>query len=205
MRRLQSGLTVGPRAVTTAGVVLLTVGGLLVAVALVASTAASARGPASGPSITVTPHDHLKAAEHLIVRGKDLVRLANGALLECNTTPGEPAMLVSIHGVSHAIPVGCTAPVTAATNDLGRFVNYKLEARTGPLGTWESGTDSSGGQAATDSTGYPCPPTPAQLEVGATCAIEFLDNKDQLAIRTITFKGQAVPPPTTVAPTTTAP
>jgi hypothetical protein len=199
MRRL----TIGPRAVTTAGGALLALGALLIAVSVVVSTSAAAKNKPTGPSITVSPHTHLKAGSHVVIRGRGLVRLANGALLECNSTPGEPATVATVHGVSHAIPVGCTAALPASTNDMGQFTDFRLVILTGALGTWETGTDSSGGSAPADSANYPCPPTQAQLNVGASCVIEFLDNKNQLAIRTISFKGQGTTPTTTTTTTTT--
>ena len=93
------------RVVTTTALTMVLLGGLL-AGALVVGAVTSAS--ASGESISVTPHALLTAAKSVVVKGSGFVRGANGAILECNVAPGQPATVISIHGVTHAIAVGCT-------------------------------------------------------------------------------------------------
>jgi hypothetical protein len=77
----------------------------------------------------------------------------------------------------------------------------------GMTGPPAAGTDSSGGDAATDAAAYPCPPTTAQQASGATCVIAFGDLAGERAIAPILFVGE-VPPTTTTTvggSTTTTP
>jgi hypothetical protein len=179
--------------VTATGLSTLLVGGLLLA----AVTSASA----SGQSISVSPHARLTAAKMVLVTGSGFLNDANGAILECNIAPGEPATVVSIHGVTHAIPVGCTNPVPAKTTRMGKLAS-RLPVVVGTLGSWESGSDSTGGPSAADSASYPCPPTSSQESLGVSCAFEFLDNKGQVATRSVTFNPAST---TTTTTTTTMP
>ena len=189
-----------PRRLTIAGAALLVAGASLVAVAAVAS-----RASASGPTLTVSPHAHLKAGESVVVRGSGFLRQSNGAVFECNDAAGQPATVSQIHGQAHAIPVGCTEPVGLTTTKRGKVGSKTIVVEAGPLGSWESGPDSSGNPAAADSASYPCPPTSAQIVLGVSCVVEFLDNKDQVATHSITFTGQGPGSTTTILSTTTAP
>ncbi|HXQ60247.1 MAG TPA: hypothetical protein VN799_09105 [Acidimicrobiales bacterium] len=179
----------------TVGVSLLLVGGTMVGFVAAAS--------AASPGINVSPHAHLTAGEHVSVRGTGFIHGANGAILECNDAPGQPATGVAVHGVTHLIAVGCTDPVPASTSNLGRLASRSVTVQTGTLGSWEPGPDTSGNAAATDSAGYPCPPTTVQENLGVSCVIEFLDNSDQVALHDISFKSHGVPTTTTTTSTTT--
>ena len=186
---------------TTAGVVL-----LLVGAGLMGATLAASGAEASGQSLTVTPHAHLTAASQVVVAGAGFAHGSNGILLECNPTVGEPATVASIAGSPHLIPVGCTSPVPATTTRFGRLSAKTLGVVVGTLGTWETGTDTTGLPAAADSAAYPCPPTASQEAVGISCVYEFLDNKGQLGSRSVSFKtsgGGGKPTTTTTATTST--
>jgi hypothetical protein len=189
--------TISRKAVTTTGVAMILVGALLIGGVAVAAGAKTA----SGPSITVTPHARLTAAKHVVVSGLGFTHGSNGAIVECNPTPGEPAIVVPIHGASHLLPVGCSAPLAARTTSFGTLRARTLPVLVGTLGAWESGTDSAGNPAAADSAAYPCPPTAAQRALDIFCDVEFIDNKGQVASRSISFKGA---PTTTTIPTTTS-
>jgi len=75
------------------------------------------------------------------------------------------------------LPVGCT-PIdifgsTTASGGLPSGTSFTI--RSGTVGPPATGTDSSGGNAATDAANYPCPPTPAQYASGVTCALAVGD------------------------------
>jgi hypothetical protein len=192
---------VGPRTVTITGVVLLFVGASLIG-GVIAATGASA----SGQTLTVSPHSGLKAGSSVVARGTGFTRGANGVVLQCNDSPGQPATVISIHGVTHAIPVGCTSPLAATTSRRGKLGATHLTIATGALGAWESGPDSSGNSASADSAAYPCPPTSAQIGLGVSCIVEFLDNKGEVGTRSISFKTPrgTKPPPTSTTTTVTS-
>jgi hypothetical protein len=183
------------RAAVTVGLSLVMVGASLVGFVAVAS--------ASGPSVTVSPHSHLVAGESVIVRGKGFIHGSNGAVLECNDAAGQPAINIQIHGEFHAVPVGCTDPLPATTSKLGRLATKGLVVVTGTLGTWETGTDSAGNPAATDSSNYPCPPNVFQQDDDVSCVFEFIDNKGQEAFHTVGFKTSGITTTTTSTTTST--
>jgi hypothetical protein len=172
----------GLRTVMTIGVALFALGAALVSVVALVPPASGA-----GESIAVAPHIHLKAAEKIEIRGSGFAHGSNGAVLECNNSPGEPAVIITIHGLSHAVPVGCTEPVELTTTKIGKLGSKSMTVVVGTLGSWETGDDSSGTPAAADSASYPCPPTPSQSAVGISCDVEFLDNKGQVATRSVAF------------------
>jgi len=174
-----------------------------VGAALIGGVVAASRASASGQTLTVSPHVRLKAGENVIVRGTGFIHGSVGGLLECNDYPGEPATEVLIHGLIHAIPVGCTAPLWIMTSATGTLGPVRLIVGAGTLGAWETGTDSAGNQAAADSVSYPCPPTAAQASVGVSCVFEFLDNKGQVATHSVNFKSPGGGTTTTTATTTT--
>jgi len=183
------------RALATVGLSLLLVGGTLVGFVAGAS--------AASPAVNVTPHAHLTAGERVSVRGTGFIHGANGAIIECNNASGQPGTAASIHGVTHLIPVGCTDPVPATTSKLGRLASRSIVVETGTLGSWESGPDTDGNSAATDSADYPCPPTTIQEDLGASCVIEFVDNSNQEAQHDIAFKSHSTTTTTTSTTTTT--
>ncbi len=192
MRRLR----LDQKVATTVCVSTVVIGGVLVGFVAAAT--------AAGPSLTVTPRAQLEAGRHLAVLGRGFSHTIDGAVLECNDAAGEPATVIQINRKTHDIPIGCTDPLPVTTSSQGRF-GTTLEAQTGTLGAWESGTDSAGKPAAADSVGYPCPPTSAQQDSGVSCLVEFLDNKAQEAIQVVTFKGPGTTTTTTstIATTTT--
>ncbi|HXQ61435.1 MAG TPA: hypothetical protein VN796_03825, partial [Acidimicrobiales bacterium] len=90
-------------------------------------------------------------------------------VIECNSDAGQP----TIPYAGHPVPVSCTA-ITSSTlisltsNSLPTQSFTVVQGITGPPAT---GTDSAGGDAATDAQAYPCPPTAAQVAKGDTCVI----------------------------------
>jgi hypothetical protein len=188
------------RAVSITGLILLLVGAGLV------STVALATGAgAAGQSITVTPHHRLTAAKHVVVSGTGFAHRSAGIILECNTAVGEPALAVTVNAEPHLVPIGCTQPLPVTTSEFGRLRPRTLPVVVGTLGAWETATDSAGQPAAADSAGYPCPPTAAQVALGASCVFEFLDNRGQEATRSVTFNPATSTVTTTTTTTTTEP
>jgi hypothetical protein len=193
-------LRISRRAISISGLALLLVGaGLVSAVALATGAGAA------GQSITVTPHHRLTAAKHVVVSGSGFAHRSAGILLECNTAVGEPALAVTVNAEPHLVPIGCTQPLPVTTTEFGKLRPRTLPVVVGTLGAWETATDSAGLAAATDSAGYPCPPTAAQVALGASCVFEFLDNKGQEGTRSVTFNPATSTVTTTTTTTTTEP
>jgi hypothetical protein len=127
-----------------------------------------------------------------------------GTIVECNSDPNQPT--VNILGT--AIPVSCTGflahtftPDTAGTNTA---TVDAVEGTTGPAcapSLCGSATDSSGGNPFADATNYPCPPTPAQAEVGDICDITLSDTGGDKVMVPISFD---LNPGTTTTTTTTS-
>ena len=65
---------------------------------------------------------------------------------------------------------------------------------TGTVGPPGTGTDSTGGDAATDAAKYPCPPTTAQQAAGDSCLITFGDPSGNIGTQNISFAGACVAP-----------
>ena len=193
----------GPRTVTITGVVMVVVGALLIGgVAVAVGTGAP------GPSLTVTPHARLAAGDDVVVTGTGFPHRSSGVIVECNPTPGEPALVISVFGRSRLLPVGCSSPANGRTTATGMLRPKTLPVEVGTLGTWETGTDSAGTGAAADSAAYPCPPTATQAALGVSCVFEFMDIKGQVATHTVTFKSSGsttstIAPTSTTIPTTT--
>jgi len=65
---------------------------------------------------------------------------------------------------------------------------------TGTTGPPATGTDSSGGNAASDAAKYPCPPTTAQQAAGDSCVVAFGDASGNQATVNISFAGACTAP-----------
>ena len=146
---------------------------------------------AAAPALTVTPDTNLTGGQVVSVAGTGFSASGLGAIVECNSDPSQPTINVA----GNAVPVGCTNPLSAihSTNSSGNLpaTNFTVVSPTpGPPAT---GTDSSGGSAATDAANYPCPPTPAQINEGDTCTIGYGTSGGGSASANITFQGQAAP------------
>jgi hypothetical protein len=187
------------RIVATTGLALLLVGAALIAV-----TAAAVRaGAASRQSLSVSPDSHLTATKEVKVSGTGFAHRSPGAVLECNPSPGEPAATITIDGVTHAIPVGCSAPVFARTSRYGLLATKTIPVQEGTLGSWETGLDSSGRPAAVDASSYPCPPTAAQESASVLCVFQFVDNHGDVAVHSVRFRSSGPGSTTTTTATTT--
>ena len=124
-----------------------------------------ASAPASAsPTITVTPNSGLANGQNVMVSGEGFDVSSTGAVLECSNDPGQPTITV----LGNSIPVSCSNPLNNlhSTDPSGNLPAASFSVSTGVTGPPGTGTDSSGGSAATDAANYPCPPTPAQVSAG---------------------------------------
>ena len=138
---------------------------------------------------------------------------STGAVLECNNASGQPTISV----LGNNIPVSCTNPLNSLhTTDASGNLSTTFTIVSGVTGPPGTGTDSAGGDAATDAAAYPCPPTPAQITAGVSCTIAYGDQGGAQASSLISFGGgtttttsggttttTAQSTTTTTAPTTT--
>ncbi len=92
----------------------------------------------------------------------------DASILECNSDPNQP----TIKFLTAQIPVSCTNVtkylITMTSNSVPPTAFTIVQGITGPPTT---GTDSTGGSAATDAANYPCPPTAPQIAIGDQCVI----------------------------------
>ena len=168
------------------------VAGLIAGSILIATTTVA---NAAGPKISVSPSTDVVAGQTLAVTGAGFWGRTHGAIFECNLTPGEPTIEVSVGHKSRPVPVGCTHPQPVRTTRGGDLRATQFVVKTGITGIPASGIDSAGNDAAVDAASYPCPPSPSQIE--SSCVIELLVGKHQVASQALTF----VPPTTTCLPT----
>ncbi len=139
---------------------------------------------------------------------------AFGSVMECSNAPGQPTIAAPKAKLT-AVAVSCSKAnsviVTAnASGDLSSNPFIVTSPMSGPPAT---GTDSAGNSATTDAALYPCPPTTAQQNAGATCFMEYDQTGDGGSVTSspITFTGQNTVTTTTMgavactpAPTTSA-
>jgi hypothetical protein len=145
-------------------------------------------------TLQVSPNTGLTNGEMVIVSGSGFTASSVGAITECNNDPSQP----TITDAGMQVPVSCSNPLaklveTSSTGTLSATTFPVVEGTVGPPTT---GTDSSGGSAATDAESYPCPPTQAQINAGVVCMLTYGDDSGDTASHTITFAGQALPQPT---------
>jgi hypothetical protein len=102
--------------------------------------------------------------------------------------------------VSCSVPAQARAPVSKSGTISAAFI-----MGTGTIGPPVDGTDSGGGQAATDASEFPCPPTQAQVAAGVSCAMVFQDSKGETASLSIGFVAPYSTTTTTTTTTTSPP
>ncbi len=166
-----------------------------------ATTASPPAGAAATGTITVTPSTGIQpsGSTSVTVTGSGFAASSAGALVECNNDPAQPTIAVA----GNATPVSCgPAPlgpngVIVATTASGTF-SSPFTVTTGTVGPPGTGTDSTGGDAATDAAKYPCPPTTAQQAAGDSCFLTFGDASGTVGMQNISFAGACVAPQTPV-------
>ena len=152
-------------------------------------------------TLMVSPSTGLTNGQSVTVTATGFTASATGAILECNNDASQPTILVL--GVEQ-IPVSCSNPLLSLqTTDSSGNVTTSFTVSTGTVGPPASGTDSSGGSAATDAANYPCPPTAAQISAGDSCVIAFGVEGGSQQTQPITFSGQATTTTTSGGSTTT--
>ena len=155
--------------------------------------------------ISVSPISGLTNGQTISVSATGVASNSTGSILECNNDPTQPNVTVA----GNAVPVSCSNPLSSlvTTTANGNLAPTSFTVKTGTVGPAASGTDSSGGNAATDAANYPCPPTPAQLAAGYTCIITFGDASNDNLSQIISFASQegSSTPAAPAAPTPAAP
>jgi len=146
----------------------------------------------AGASLIVSPDVGLVNGEGVNVSGAGLTPNQTGAILECNSDPGQPTVTY----VGIAIPVSCSPifgspgnvifSTIVSTSAAGSFSTTFI-VHTGALGPPTSGTDSAGNDAGADAANYPCPPTPAQQAAGDGCYLVYGDLAGDVARAGISF------------------
>ena len=157
----------------------------------------------------MTPSTGLQAqgTTTVTVSGSGLAASSPGAILECNDygispvewRPARRSQRSRSKATQHPFPAGHPRSPAGATNFTttsasGTLGPTAFTVTTGTVGPPTTGTDSSGGDAATDAANYPCPPTPAQQAAGASCFIAFGDLAGDEATTPISFAGACVAP-----------
>jgi Neocarzinostatin family len=157
--------------------------------------------PASAAAtLGVSPSTGLAAGDVVTVTGTGFDDSSTGAVLECNNDASQPTIAFA----GNTIPVSCTDPLDSLnTTTSGGDLSAKFTIKMGTVGPPTTGTDSSGGSAATDAASYPCPPTPTQVTAGDSCVITFGDEEGAMASSEISFGGGAPTTTTTTGATTT--
>jgi len=148
------------------GVAVLLAGGGLVGTAVAASAAT--------PTLSFTPNTNISLNQGVLVTASGFSHKVKGGLSQCPILAGEPTILDVTTGQQE--PVGCQAFTPIKTTSGGHLPNptgYGISS--GFNGPPDSGTDSGGGDAATDAAKYPCPPTAAQVAAGGSCVLVFTD------------------------------
>jgi Neocarzinostatin family len=166
-------------------------------------TLAFAATAGAAGTLTVTPSTGLANGDTVSVSGSGFANSSTGGVLECNDDPGQPTIQLA----GNAVPVSCTSPLSklVTTTSSGDLPTTSFTIVEGTVGPPTSGTDSSGGSAATDAANYPCPPTPAQVTAGDSCVIAFGDQAGDQATQDISFStgGGGGTTTTTTSTTTT--
>ncbi len=140
-----------------------------------ASKTVTATPPNGTATVTVDPDTCLVAGTKVTVTATGLLPYNAktnelGTVLECNSDPGQPTVLLS----NHNFPVSCTPALnTDFTPDATGTASQTFSIVVGTTGPPTTGTDSAGAAASTDAVAYPCPPTPAQT--ADTCVIAVGD------------------------------
>jgi hypothetical protein len=184
------------RRLVTVAVAIVAIGGTLVGGAMTAS--------ASGPKLSFAPNTDIGPAQFPVTAtASGFSKKVGGGLAICSTASPQPTITVpSVTGTTQ-IPVSCSVPTPQKTNSKGGFSTVVIIS-SGVLGPPAMGTDSTGGDAATDSQNFPCPPTAGQVAAGANCELEYFDTAGESAGDAIAYGFESTTT-TTSPPATTQP
>lgn len=180
------------RRIGAAGMLMMIVGGGLLASAVSASATSGTITLSPGPSTGYT------TGQAVTVAISGMSPSAQVYVYECSLAPGQPTVLVQ----GQSLPVSCTVPVAAGkTNGAGKLkAPLSTTVQSGVTGPPGPGVDTAGNQGAADAANYPCPQF-----VGQTGGCAFLAFDDEGGVATplpFTF-ASSVPVPTTTIPSTT--
>ncbi|HXA34412.1 MAG TPA: hypothetical protein VNV87_19335, partial [Acidimicrobiales bacterium] len=161
------------------------------------------------PTVTATPNGGLASGDQVQVGGAGFTPGSPWLAIECNLTPGEP-----VGGNAAAnLPISCS-PGTAVPN-LGLGFSSGPVPGPGPVMPsfpTTSVTDGSGAMSTTvgiaegniggtmASAAYPCPPSPANVTAGGSCAVLVEDGAGNQAAATLGITGPVPVPGVTVTP-----
>ena len=145
-------------------------------------------GPAEAAAVLmVSPSTGLTNGQSVTVTATGYPATLPGAVLECNNDTSQP----TVSALGNQIPVSCTNPLSNLhETDASGNLTASFAVATGTVGPPATGTDSGGGDAATDAANYPCPPTSAQVTAGVSCVVAFGTSDGTQLTQPITFSGQ---------------
>ena len=164
--------------------------------------------------ITITPDTGLSDGSTVTITGTGFTPKSLGNVLECNSDPNQPNVLVG-GLVNSKISVSCNAPSLSAlvtVSDSGSIsATFKVvQGTVGPpcgpapaAGTCAA-TDTAGNDPTADAALYPCPPTAAQQAIGDVCTLAYGDEANDGSMGTILFGSEVAPASTTTTAATTA-
>jgi hypothetical protein len=157
------------------------------------------------PTLTVTPSSGLLNGQLLSVAGTGFPAQVAAGLAECSDVPGQPTINADGFNLAVSCAVSAFGPsypfnnqaflITSSTGT----VNAPYVVHTGIVGPPILGIDSAGHNATDDAAQYPCPPTPAQQNLGYACTLSLGDLNGNNASVPLSFAA-----PITVTPTVTA-
>jgi hypothetical protein len=182
------------RQLVTIAVAIVATGGMLVGGAMAAS--------ASSPKLSFAPNSDIGSAQFPVTAtASGFSKKVGGGLAVCSTVSPQPTITVpSVTGTT-PIPVSCSIPHPQKTNGKGGF-STAIVISSGVLGPPAMGSDSTGGDAATDAQNFPCPPTAAQVATGASCELEYIDTAGESAGDAISYGFESTTTTTSATATT---
>src|ERR1700733_1957070 len=127
-------------------------------------------------TMTATPNKALANGTAVTIAGSGFTKNSIGNILECNTDPNQPNVMVG-GLVDSTISVSCNAPSFSAlvtTTSAGKISTvFKVVQGTvgppcgpAPAAATCPATDTAGKSPTADAALYPCPPTAAQQAIG---------------------------------------
>ncbi|HEY1466494.1 MAG TPA: neocarzinostatin apoprotein domain-containing protein [Acidimicrobiales bacterium] len=161
------------------------------------------------PSVTATPNSGLATGDQVQVGGTGFTPGSPWFTIECNLTPGEPVG----GNAAPNLPIGCGS-ATAVPKPPAVFSGGPYPYPGPPNFPTTSVTDSSGAMSTTvgiaegnigssmASAAYPCPPSPANVTAGGSCAVLVEDGAGDQAAATLGITGPVPVPGVTVTPAT---
>jgi hypothetical protein len=162
-------------------------------------------------SLTGSPTTGLSNGSAVTLTGTGFAKSSIGNVLECNSDPNQPTVLVG-GLVNSTISVSCTAPslealVTTTSKGAVSTVFDVVEGTVGPpcgaapAAATCPATDSAGNDPTADAALYPCPPTAAEQATGDVCQLTYGDEANDSASVNISFAASTTT--TTAGATTT--